>query len=316
MSIIKIKNETMKQANKSSRRPASKTRGTTAKRRSTARSRSAARPTAKLSLHHHAKRIYHATPKFVHGMIAGAFLGIVVVASLGYVRAADALTINSPSDCDDYAVIRCGVNSTGDLQNKYHDAGVANIYSYFDIGAKDVNSMGDTAVSGVVHDNGNVTVKGKVVATDARTAARLFVKGSTKHTVGGTTFYVRHVTSEFARQQVPAYIVMKGDKFVYAILASCGNPVVATDVPTAVGEVVTTTPKPPKQTPPPATPVVETASKVTSLPNTGPGAVILVFVMALAGGYIFHMRHQHKQRHLAHATHHGSHRAHRSHKRS
>jgi hypothetical protein len=259
-------------------------------------------------------------------MVAGAFFGIVLLASLGYVRAADALIINSPSDCDDYAVIHCGVNSTADLQNKYHNAGVANIYSYFDIGAKDINAMGDTAVSGVVHDNGNVTVKGKVVATDAITAARLFVKGSSKHTVGGTTFYVRHVTSEFARQQVPAYIVMKGDKFVYAILASCGNPVIATDKPTAVGEVIPTPTKPPKHTPTPTkptptptkppktppkspTPVVETASKVTTLPNTGPGAIIIVFVMALAGGYVFHLRHLHKQRHQTHHRHH-PHKAH------
>lgn len=35
-------------------------------------------------IRHHAKRIYRLTPKFVHGVIAGAFVGVVVVASLGY----------------------------------------------------------------------------------------------------------------------------------------------------------------------------------------------------------------------------------------
>ncbi|MBC7581908.1 hypothetical protein H7097_03520 [Aeromicrobium sp.] len=32
---------------------------------------------------HHAKRIYHLTPKFIHGMVAGAFVGVVLVTSLG-----------------------------------------------------------------------------------------------------------------------------------------------------------------------------------------------------------------------------------------
>jgi hypothetical protein len=75
----------------------------------------------------------------------------------------------------------------------------------------------------------------------------------------------------------------------------------------------------PTPTPTPApTPVVETAS--TTLPNTGPGEIAIVAVLALAGGYIFHLRHLHKQRRLAHATHHVTHRGsaktHRAHKKS
>src|SRR5437868_209138 len=39
---------------------------------------------------HHAKRIYRLTPKFVHGMIAGGFVGVVLVTSLGYTSGASA----------------------------------------------------------------------------------------------------------------------------------------------------------------------------------------------------------------------------------
>jgi hypothetical protein len=59
----------------------------------------------------------------------------------------------------------------------------------------------------------------------------------------------------------------------------------------------------PVATPTP-TPQVETAS--STLPNTGPGAIILVFVLALAGGYIFHIRHHHRLQRHAHATARGS----------
>lgn len=304
----------MKQSTKTSRKPAAKARSSSTKRKSATRSKATPK-----TLSHHARRIYHGTPRFIHGMVAGAFVGIVLVASLGVVRGADALTINAPNDCDDYAVIRCGVASTNDLQKKYNNvAGVAAIYRNFGISASDISNIDKNVVSGDVHDNGKVTVKGVVVATDAITAARLFVTGSHKVTEGNTTFFVRHVTSEFARTVAPAYVVMNGDKFVYAILATCGNPIIATDVPSPPTHPTpppvkhptpkppkTPTPKPPKTTTPPPTTVVETAS--TTLPNTGPGEIVMVAILAIAGGYIFHIRHNHKLRRAAHAAHHTTH---------
>jgi hypothetical protein len=72
-----------------------KSRSVTKSKVSTAKksSRSAAvsrKTTQPKGLKHHAKRIYRLTPKFVHGMIAGAFVGIVLVTSLGITAGADA----------------------------------------------------------------------------------------------------------------------------------------------------------------------------------------------------------------------------------
>lgn len=63
-------------------RPVSKSKLAGAKRtRKTAVA--AKKTTQRKGIRHHAKRIYHLTPKFIHGMVAGAFVGVVLVTSLG-----------------------------------------------------------------------------------------------------------------------------------------------------------------------------------------------------------------------------------------
>jgi hypothetical protein len=54
-------------------------------------------------------------------------------------------------------------------------------------------------------------------------------------------------------------------------------------------------------TPETPTPQVETAA--TTLPNTGPGALLIIFGLSILGGYAFHMRHRHVQ-HKKRAVHH------------
>lgn len=294
---------------------------------------------------HHAKRLYHLTPKFVHGMVAGAFLGIVVVASFGYSQGVNALSINAPRDCDDYAVIHCGALSTSELKKHYSDKGVATMYSYYHITSSQVSSMDSTAVSGSVQDDGTVTVKGKVVASNARTIARKFIKGSSTVTQNGVTFYPRHVTTEFARSTSAAFVVMKDGVFQFAILAPCGNPIIATPkqlpkpAPTpAPTPSPSPTPTPPPVAPariqvcdlttheiltidetdfnsslyskdaavcvapPPVAPAPPVTPEVTTLPNTGPGAVLIILGLAILGGYVFHVKHLHS-RHRKHAAH-------------
>jgi len=240
---------------------------------------------------HHAKRVWHMTPKFVHGAIAGAFVGVVVVLSLGVANQASALSFNTSRDCDDYSIIHCGAITTSELKSRYNDSGVAPVYTHFGISAANINSIDATAVAGTVYNDGRVTVNGKTVATDAITAARLNVNGSTKVTEGGATFYVRHVKVSFSHTSVPAYVVMKDGQFVYAIMAPCGNPVIATPTPLPPKPVPTPT------TPVPSTPVVVQASADTTvLPNTGPGALIIIAILAIAGGYASHHTHRHIKR--------------------
>ena len=255
---------------------------------------------------HHAKRLWHATPMFVHGMVTGAFIGLVLVFSLGKPASVDALTLSATRDCDSYAIIHCGALSTAELKKDYTSADVTPIYRYFGITATDINYIGSRAVAGRVYDNGVVKVQGKVVATKAITAARKFVKGSHKVTVSGHTYYVRYVSASFSRTSEAAFVVMKNGVFDYAVLGPCGNPIKATakSAPTPVSTTAQPTSTTPTNTPPidttpapqPVKPKVTMVAKITTLPNTGPGAIIMVLTLSVLGGYIFHRTHHHVRR--------------------
>lgn len=277
------------------------------------------------SIKHHAKTIVRVTPKFVHGMVIGAFIGVIVVFSLRATNQVSALSISSPRDCDNNSVINCGALTTTELKTKYGTtSGVAAIYNYFGISATDISAMGTTASAGAVHKDGRVTIGNTVVATNAITAGRLNIAGSTKVTSGGQTFYKRPPSVSFNPESIAAYVVMKDGQFQFAILGACSNPVIATAIPKATPKPVITptptpTPAPPvsttpsTQTPPSTpTPVVTTtaATVPTALPNTGPGAVLIIGLLAVIGGYLFHWGHRHISRkravakHAKRATHH------------
>jgi hypothetical protein len=140
-------------------------------------------------------------------------------------------TTNEQRDCDSNAVIRCGVNSTSELRQQYNDHSDAKaIFDDFGISSQDVNQMSTNAVNGMVTKGGRVMVNGKTVATNAQTAGRQNMAGSTAVSHNGTTFYMRPTSTSFNANSLSAYVVMKGDRFQYAVLKSCGNPVKATPV--------------------------------------------------------------------------------------
>lgn len=260
---------------------------------------------------HHTKRLYHMTPKFVHGMVTGAFVGIVAVMSLGMYRQANALSIVSARDCDSNAVINCGALTTAELQNRYGNKGVAAIFAHFGISAQDISRVHKTAQAGRVYKDGRITVGGKTVATRAITAGRENISGSTKVTSGGVTFYKRAPSVSFRPDSLAAFVIMENGKFQFAILGACGNPVSGAAVPppakpAAAPKPVPEAPEveevpdvpapavatPSTQTPPstPTPPVV--AAAVTELPKTGPESAVVIGLLSIVGGYIFHTTHR------------------------
>jgi cell division septation protein DedD len=269
--------------------------------------------------------VLHRIPKSVNGMLVGALIGVIVVIGLRALTGTSALSVSSPVDCDTNAVINCGALSTTVLQQRYHNPGVASIYSHFGISAADIQATGTTAVSGSVHKNGTVVVGGKVVATNAITAGRLNIAGSTKVTSGGVTFYKRAPSVSFTRDSLPAFVIMKNGRFDFAIINACGNPVSATSVakpapaptPTPVPTpsptpaptphptptpVPTPTPAPtPSSQTPPSTPLPQdpevTVAAPVALPNSGPGAVAIVAALAAIGGYVSHLVHSRTRLH-------------------
>ena len=200
------------------------------------------------------------TPMFVHGMVAGAFIGIVIVVGFRMESNAQALSVNSARNCDSNAVIYCGALTTTELDQRYSNSGVSQIYSYFGISEQNVKGEGGLSIdAGDVFKNGNVEVNNKVVATNAITAGRENIAGSTQVTHDGVTFYKRAPSVSFLQNSISAFVFMSDGNFKFAILASCGNPVIATPVPQPKPKPIPTptpTPKPtpkaptPKRTPP------------------------------------------------------------------
>jgi hypothetical protein len=163
-----------------------------------------------------------------------AILVTTIVAVAGFVVLNASGGQAAAADCDSNAVIRCGVSSVSGLVSKYdNDASVRHIYnaSPFNISSADIHAMSGDSQMGSVSSNGDVSVNGRVVATGATTAGRESMSnscgGSTRHTNGGTTFFTRAPCVSFASSPLSAFVVMKNGVFQFAILTSCGNPVVA-----------------------------------------------------------------------------------------
>jgi hypothetical protein len=254
---------------------------------------------------------------FVHGAVVGAFVGIMVIVGVRATGTVGALTISSPRDCDTNAVINCGALTTSELKARYNNKGVAAIYDYFKISASDIKNIDKDVSAGRVYKDGRVTINGVVVATKARTAGRENISGSTKVVHDGATFFTRAPSVSFNPDYINAFVVMQDGQFQFAILGACGNPVSATPVPKKTPPATVPKEKPPvatvtppsTQTPPSTpTPQVVLASTETApstvLPNAGPGAVILVAIMAVVGGYLFHATHRHikRKRHARHSA--------------
>jgi hypothetical protein len=169
------------------------------------------------------------------GVVSLAIALFMSVLLSGVLPVSAAVTFNSARDCDSNAVIHCGAMSTGELVNKYNaNPSAQAIFSWFGISSQSVQNMHATAAAGKVTKNGEVLVNGKVVANNAVTAGRHNITrngGSTKVVHNGVTFYVRAPHVSFRSNSLDAFVVLNKDgQFVYAVLASCANPVKARNV--------------------------------------------------------------------------------------
>lgn len=187
---------------------------------------------------------------------------------------AENISINTVQNCDANAVIYCGASSIDQLISKYNNGdgvnsavSIHNIYAYFGVTSNDINSLSSSAEVkvGYVTSSNDVYLDGdsQPIATNAVTAGRQYISGSNMVDENGTVFYTRPPSVSFVSSPLKAYIIMNGNRFSYAILASCGNLVKATAKPTA---------KPPKTvikvTKPPKTTVNSTTNITPITPTT------------------------------------------------
>lgn len=159
-----------------------------------------------------------------------ATLLIALAGFVGYaVIAGDTAKAGETVECGDNAIIRCGAMTASQLKSKYADnsRGLKKIYSYYNIDASDIAKSGSAKI-GYVHTNGNVTVDGKVVATDAVTVGRSASLGGSKVNANGWTVYQG---PNRLKSTLSAFVFFNSDgTFKSAVLRVCGNPVKAKKV--------------------------------------------------------------------------------------
>lgn len=229
-------------------------------------------------------------------------VSMTVAVNVQTVAAAEAINFaNAARDCDDNAVLHCGAMTTTELNQKYNASTSGQvIFTYFGISKAEVQTMGTTAVAGYVTKDGKVLVGDKQVATGALTAGRQNLAGSTKVVSQNVTFYTRTPSVSFKNDKLEAFVVLNKDKqFEYAVIASCGNPVKATNtVPAPAPAPVqpVETPVAPAPAPAPVVTPVEApapapAPAPVELVAAGPASVATLFagtsVLAAAGHAVF-----------------------------
>jgi uncharacterized repeat protein (TIGR01451 family) len=158
----------------------------------------------------------------VAAIVAICFMAVGGLAVV--VPAAHAATATQ-RDCDDNAVIRCGITSLQDLKAKYNQnqgGNVKQIFAHYSI--KSAAAL-DGMVAGRVTKNGDVFVGNTKVANRANSAGRQNLPGSTK--IPNVNAYMRPTTVSFRSDSLDAFAQMKDGKFRFAVIKACGNPVQA-----------------------------------------------------------------------------------------
>jgi uncharacterized repeat protein (TIGR01451 family)/LPXTG-motif cell wall-anchored protein len=131
-------------------------------------------------------------------------------------------------ECGDNSIIRCGAMSASELKSEYakNERGLKAIYSHYNIDASDI-AASSSAKTGYVLPNGDVTVGGKVVATNAYTVGRSASLGGSKVTINSSLSVYEGANR--LKSKLSAYVFFNKDgTFKSAVLKVCGNPVRAT----------------------------------------------------------------------------------------
>lgn len=262
---------------------------------------------------HHTKRLIKLTPKFVHGAIIGAFVGVVLVLALGSSSPAHAATIiidgHPVQEEANTTNASCGVlavnlpNGQGYFKSFTTSGNTAS--ANFDIsGGAGCEEQVTVAVWRAPYGSTNFQPYSQQVLLSSKTA--YYSAGDNYLTVNvpNCDYQVDVLRGNAATRPdgTANYVYPQIVDWLQAGNKTCEPP----SKPTPPSTPVTTT-KPPVTPPsnPTAIPVVAAAKTTTTpLPNTGPGAVVVVFIAAVIGGALFHHFHRHlkHKKKLAHSA--------------
>lgn len=134
-------------------------------------------------------------------------------------------------DCSANAVVYCGATTISELTRKLQNGDGKQSGSKLRSEMQQVNATITAenlrnTVPGYVYKDGHVTANGKRVANNAYSYGRQNISGSTQQ----GSLYKRSTNTSFNSERLEARVYMKDGVFQWAVILSCGNPVVATPV--------------------------------------------------------------------------------------
>ena len=161
------------------------------------------------------------------------FKKIGIAISLG-IALFGGIWLASPSQaagCNKFNVVYCGTNSMSELQSAYSRSEIKSLYSQWYI-TETMIQGGSNMREGVVDASGNITVDGRVVATNAVTVQS---KAGTRqptpqrtYSAAGYTYYQYTTGQSFVdgpkSYRIYAWFDDNG-KFITGVIKDCGNPV-------------------------------------------------------------------------------------------
>lgn len=130
-------------------------------------------------------------------------------------------------ECQEKNVIRCGVSDRNDLANKIENGDgvhtdIKTIFNNIGIYSDDILSQ--DAVGGVLKKDGSVWVGSQQVATGTVVGFRN-AGGMTGTPFSGLVWQYSSTQFSPGVDQVGAYVYMRNGQFKYAVIVSCGNPI-------------------------------------------------------------------------------------------
>jgi len=147
---------------------------------------------------------------------------LVAIMGIAFATHIGAVYVDTTPDYDKYAVVYGGTASESQVRAEYNKGDHAAVFKSFGIAQDAITGT----KAGVVYQNGNVTVGGKVVAKNAVMGAR-YLGGSS---IAGSTTAKRVSVSAMGSAQAAIVKLDSQGRFLWAIMTPCGNPVNATNV--------------------------------------------------------------------------------------
>ena len=163
-----------------------------------------------------------------NNLLVGTFfaIGLLSFGAMGLLQREPAQAMTR--DCDDNAIIRCGVDNAAEFRTKYDEnapGDLAAIYGHYWI-PRDIQ-----VVEGQAFKDNTVRVNGRIVADNAQSIGRQQKPGDHSISIAGKTYWEGPNSSTFASDGLPTLVALDAQgNFKYAIIKGCGNPIYARPV--------------------------------------------------------------------------------------